>query len=180
MNKRLARFVFGLVAFLMVALLVGPVSKVLAHAEHGESTQGEALRTITMMMEPNLRFSVDPSQAGVEMISEDPLVIRIDKGTQVVFKNSSPFGHNVLHATLENLEEVHGKSAFHSPEKMAPEEEFAYVFEKEGRYPILCMYAGHHLAGMTATIVVGEDPPSAEETFDAMMHGSHGMDGMHH
>ncbi len=120
---------------------------------------------VVVHMAANMRFTLPRGQEGVKLVKGDPLTIRIQPGTKVTFLNTSPFPHNVIHATVENLEQIRGHSAFQSPEVMATNQRFSVVFREEGTYPILCYYAGHHLAGMVGTIIVGDNPPDAARTF---------------
>lgn len=81
----------------------------------------------------------------------NPAEIRVKAGQKVVFKNDDVIQHNVIQATPDKG--LTGPFGFESP-RLAAGETWEYVFAKPGEYPILCNVDGHHLAGMTAKVIV--------------------------
>ena len=102
-------------------------------ASSGSSSQAAAV-TVSMK---NFRF--------------DPAEIRVKAGQKVIFKNDDVIQHNVVQATVDKG--LTGPFGFESP-RLAAGESWEFTFNERGEYPILCNVDGHHLAGMTAKVIV--------------------------
>jgi len=102
-------------------------------ASSGSSSQAAAV-TVSMK---NFRF--------------DPAEIRVKAGQKVIFKNDDVIQHNVVQATVDKG--LTGPFGFESP-RLAAGESWEFTFSQPGEYPILCNVDGHHLAGMTAKVIV--------------------------
>lgn len=94
--------------------------------------------------------------SGMQFVPKD---IRIAPGTTVVFRNTDPVEHNVVHATAATLGKE--KEDFRSPE-LKPGDEWRLTFADEGTWDILCDIGGHYLAGMVGQIVVTKDAATAD------------------
>src|SRR5690625_3608634 len=81
----------------------------------------------------------------------DPAEIRVQTGQKIIFQNDDMIQHNVVQATVE--QGLTGPYGFESP-RINAGESWEYTFNEAGEYPIICNVDAHHLAGMTATVIV--------------------------
>lgn len=95
--------------------------------------------------------SSDVVQVNLKDFKFTPSEIRIKVGQKVRFSNTDSVRHNVVQATVDNA--TTGPFGFEAPVLM-PGDSWEYTFNTAGTYPIVCNLDGHHLLGMTGTVIV--------------------------
>lgn len=109
-------------------------------AEPGTSDAGTGARDTVYVNIRNFRFH--------------PGDLRISTGTRVVFVNEDDVAHNIVQTSSHRVGTEPG--IFESPVLEAGQQ-WAFVFEQAGEYPIICTVGGHQLMGMQGRIVVSDD-----------------------
>lgn len=83
-----------------------------------------------------------------------PSDVQIRTGTRVVFANEDDVAHNIVQTSSHRVGV--GPALFESP-VLDTGQEWSFVFDKAGEYPIICTVGGHQLMGMQGRIVVSDE-----------------------
>lgn len=145
---------FGLLAALVVvALLAAACGGGGQPSSSASSSSSSASRAQVSSSSSQASATAAPGPVTVSMknFRFDPSTIRVKVGQKVIFKNDDMIQHNVVQSTVDKG--MTGPFGFESP-RMAAGETWEYTFNSAGEYPIICNVDAHHLAGMTATVIV--------------------------
>lgn len=83
-----------------------------------------------------------------------PADIEVRTGTRVVFVNEDDVEHNIMQADSHRVGAE--PTLFESP-VLKLGQQWAFVFNEAGEYPIICTVGGHSLMGMQGRIVVSDE-----------------------